>query len=77
MLLEMKYRMEREAGREEGREEGREKGREEYRSCLAKLTDALVADNRLEDVQRAIRDEACFESLCREYGITRDDPALR
>ena len=69
MLLEMKYRMEREAGREEGREE--------FRSCLAKLTDALVADNRLEDVQRAIRDEACFESLCREYGITRDDPALR
>ena len=69
MLLEMKYRMEREAGREEGREE--------LRSCLSKLTDALVADNRLEDVQRAIRDEACFESLCREYGITRDDPALR
>ena len=69
MLLEMKYRMEREAGREEGIEIG--EGR------ALKLIAALIADKRYDDLRKATDDASYCDALYREYGITWDDPALR
>ncbi|MBD5542236.1 MAG: hypothetical protein HDR00_13815 [Lachnospiraceae bacterium] len=63
---------EREIGREEGLEKGREEGREEGRVKVERilmLNKILLSDNRIDDLKRAVDDEAYREVLCEEYCI--------
>lgn len=59
---------EREIGREEGMEKGREEGRIKLERILA-LNKILLSDNRIDDLKRAVDDEAYREVLCEEYCI--------
>jgi len=50
-------------------DQGREEGREEGKDNLAELFRRLLADQRDEDVKRALEDEAYMDSLLEEYGL--------
>ncbi len=58
-------------GRETGRIEGKAEGKIEGEKLMAALTERLLADNRVEDVRLAARDENARERFYREYGIER------
>ena len=60
-----------EKGIEKGREEGIEKGREETTVLLNKLTQLLLIDNRIEDLQRACTDTEYQKQLLQEYGLIK------
>ena len=59
----------REEGREAGLIEGRVEGREEGKNVINKLNDKLLADNRIEDLKRSIRDKEYQDFLIKEYGL--------
>ncbi len=56
-------------GREEGRVEGRSEGRSEGEARMGQLNLRLLTENRLEDLERAIKDKAFRESLYKRYGL--------
>ena len=58
-------------GIEKGIEKGREKGREETTVLLNKLTQLLLTDNRIEDLQRACTDTEYQKQLLQEYGLIK------
>ena len=53
------------AGRNEGLSEGMREGEDK----LNRLNGSLIADNRLEDLERAIQDKEYREQLYRQYGL--------
>lgn len=59
---------ERELGREEGLELGRKEGRLKVERILM-LNKILLSDNRIDDLKRAVDDEAYLKALCEEYSI--------
>lgn len=59
----------REEGRKKGREEGRKKGREEGENRFASLASALISADRLNDLERAAKDEIFRNSLYQEYAL--------
>lgn len=58
----------RELGREEGLELGRKEGRLKVERILM-LNKILLSDNRIDDLKRAVDDEAYLKALCEEYSI--------
>ncbi len=67
---------ERELGREEGLELGRKEGLELGRKegwlkveRILMLNKILLSDNRIDDLKRAVDDEAYLKALCEEYSI--------
>jgi predicted transposase YdaD len=58
-----------ERGREEGMEKGREEGREEGETRINELNRNLLADNRQEDMLKAIGDKEYQNRLLEEYGL--------
>lgn len=60
---------ERELGREEGREAGKAEGRTEGERRITVLHKYLLNDGRIEDLRKAVVDDAYQNALCREYGI--------
>ena len=72
-MLNQEYSFELELeGREaEGIEKGIEKGREETTVLLNKLTQLLLTDNRIEDLQRACTDTEYQKQLLQEYGLIK------
>ena len=59
---------ERELGREEGLELGRKEGRLKVERILM-LNKILLSVNRIDDLKRAVDDEAYLKALCEEYSI--------
>ena len=59
----------RSAGLAEGRAAGRAVGRSEGIQHEQKLTKALLNDNRIDDLKRALDDPAFRQKLLEEYGI--------
>lgn len=59
---------EREFGREEGLELGRKEGRLKVERILM-LNKILLSGNRIDDLKRAVDDEAYLKALCEEYSI--------
>mgnify|MGYP001080612725 CR=1 FL=1 len=59
---------ERELGREEGLELGRKEGRLKVERILM-LNKILLSGNRIDDLKRAVDDEAYLKALCEEYSI--------
>lgn len=57
-------------GKEEGRIEGKIEGKIEAKADLNKLNQALLRDNRLEDLVRSTTDPEFQEELLREYHIS-------
>ena len=62
-----------EAGRAEGRAEGLlqgiAKGREEAEQAMTCLMQRLLAENRYNDLQRAVADKNYREALYKEYNL--------
>jgi len=56
-------------GRKEGRIEGEKRGRIEGEKRFATLTDRLLSESRLEDLQKAIKSVSHRKVLYQEYGI--------
>jgi flagellar biosynthesis/type III secretory pathway protein FliH len=73
MQLWEEMAMSRQDGYDEGREvgygEGREAGYDEGCAKINALTKNLMADNRTEDLLRAIEDTAYQEQLLKEYHL--------
>jgi flagellar biosynthesis/type III secretory pathway protein FliH len=61
--------MSRQDGYEEGRETGYDEGQQYDRVRINALTKHLMADNRMEDLLRAIEDTAYQEQLLKEYRL--------
>ena len=59
---------ERELGREEGLELGRKEGWLKVERILM-LNKILLSGNRIDDLKRAVDDEAYPKALCEEYSI--------
>ncbi len=59
---------ERELGREEGLELGRKEGWLKVERILM-LNKILLSGNRIDDLKRAVDDEAYLKALCEEYSI--------
>lgn len=55
--------------RKEGLEEGLNEGISQGQQLVNQLNKRLLADNRLDDLHRAIADSAYQEQLMKEYGI--------
>ena len=55
--------------KEEGRSEGRAEGRSEGEARMGRLNLLLLTENRLEALERAIKDKAFRESLYKRYGL--------
>lgn len=62
-VAEMEYMM------DEAREKGMTQGIEQERTLLNTLNNKLIADNRLEDLQRATRDVEFQQELLKQYGL--------
>lgn len=58
-----------EEGRAEGREEGHAQGIADGEARYAKLVEALLAENRIDDVRRANADPAAREEMFAEFGF--------
>ena len=56
-------------GHSDGLVEGLGRGRLEGRSEMKRLTQKLLQDNRIEDLQKAFEDEAYLQKLMEEYRI--------
>lgn len=56
-------------GKTIGREEGREEGRVEGETRIILLSQRLLADRRLDDLQKALEDVEYRKKLCEEYHI--------
>ena len=63
-------------GRQAGRREGLAVGREQGEYIFAILTEKLLGDSRLEDLQKAIKDTEYRKMLYNEYGIERTIPQI-
>lgn len=61
---------EREFGKEIGKEIGKETGIALGEQRILMLNKILLADNRIEDLKKAVEDAAYRESLCRQYNIS-------
>ena len=59
---------ERELGREEGLELGRKEGWLKVERILM-LNKILLSGNRIDDLKRAVDDEAYLKALCEDYSI--------
>jgi hypothetical protein len=57
-------------GLERGLEKGLEKGTERQRDLTARLADALVASSRTDELLPALHDEATFNKLVSEFGLS-------
>ncbi len=55
--------------RNEGRNEGRVQGIAEGEARLNRLYECLIADKRLDDLERSVKDKKYRERLYKEYGI--------
>ena len=58
-----------EAGRAEGRAEGLLQGMEKAEQAMSSLIQRLLAENRLNDLQRAVENKDYREALYKEYNI--------
>ncbi|MDY5021847.1 MAG: hypothetical protein SPE99_05545 [Blautia sp.] len=54
---------------EEGIEKGIKKGIAQGESLGIELSKRLLADNRIDDLRRAVEDKAYWDELIKEYGI--------
>jgi hypothetical protein len=59
-----------ERGEKIGLERGLEKGTEQQRNLTARLADALVANGRDDELLPALHDEATFNKLVSEFGLS-------
>jgi predicted transposase/invertase (TIGR01784 family) len=59
-----------EKGEKIGLEKGLEKGTERQRDLTARLADALVASSRTDELLPALHDEATFNKLVSEFGLS-------
>jgi hypothetical protein len=69
-ILNRGLRLGREEGRVEGRMEGRMEGIPNGENKLARLIKSLRADNRQDEVDKVLDDEAARQAMYKEYGIT-------
>ena len=60
---------ERNAGKKEGWAEGERRGQQKGENRFASLTSALISANRLNDLQKAAKDEVFRNSLYQEYAL--------
>ncbi|MBR0163490.1 MAG: hypothetical protein IJQ12_02325 [Lachnospiraceae bacterium] len=76
-IAEIHFENGREEGREEGRKEGRKPGRKEGlqqgEDHLGRLIQALMADNRLDDVKAASSDAEVRRRLYQEYRMEEEE----
>ena len=76
-IAEIHFENGREEGREEGRKEGRKAGRKEGlqqgEDHLGRLIQALMADNRLDDVKAASSDAEVRRRLYQEYRMEEEE----
>lgn len=63
------YRQGYEEGHEEGYEEGYREGLEEARKRINQLNNALIEDERIDDLMKSWEDRAFREKLFREYNL--------
>ncbi len=54
-------------------ETNRKKGREAGRECINQLNEKLLADERIEDLQRSVTDSGFQMQLLNEYGLWEDE----
>ncbi|HHV12591.1 MAG TPA: Rpn family recombination-promoting nuclease/putative transposase [Clostridiales bacterium] len=75
MISSMNYQREQgfregeDRGRKEGRKEGKQEGIQEGELRFATLTEHLLRDQRMEELQQSIKDSELRESLYKEYAI--------
>ena len=54
---------------EDGFEDGEKTGEKRGKHCIKQLTQQLLADNRMDELQRSLMDEAYCEQLLKEYHL--------